>query len=294
MKKILITGGNGFIGRNLCEGLNDSYKIFSPKKKELNLLNQSSVEEYLKINKFDVVIHCATQNASRNAQESLDLVLERNLRMFLNLERCSNYYEKMYYLGSGAEYDMNNYIPFMDETYFGNNIPKDGYGFSKYIMSKVIEGKENIYDLRLFGIYGKYEDWEIRFISNAICKALYSKSITIKQNVYFDYLYIDDFIEIMKWFIENNPRYKHYNVTTSMHIDLISIAKIIREELNKDIDVIVKKDGLKREYSGNNKRLISEIGNFNFLDMTSSIRKLIDYYKSVKHTIDIEKLNYDK
>ena len=190
MKKIFITGANGFIGKNLCEGLREYYDIFSLSRNELNLLDESEVEEYFKKNYFDAIIHCATQNASRNAKESLDLVLERNLRMFFNLERCSNYYGKMYYLGSGAEYDMENYIPFMKEEYFGRHIPKDGYGFSKYIMSKISSNRNNIYDLRLFGVYGKYEDWEIRFISNAICKAMYNLPITIKQNVYFDYLYI--------------------------------------------------------------------------------------------------------
>lgn len=294
MKKIFITGANGFIGKNLCEGLEGQYDIFSPSRNELNLLNELDVKEYLKKNNFDVIIHCATQNASRNAKEPLNLVLERNLRMFFNLERCSDYYGKMYYLGSGAEYDMENYIPFMNEEYFGKHIPKDGYGFSKYVMSKISENKNNIYDLRLFGVYGKYEDWEIRFISNAICKSMYNLPITIKQNVYFDYLYIDDFIKIMKWFIENSPQCKQYNITTSNHIDLVSIAKVIRKESGKDLSIIVKKEGLKKEYSGNNERLLKEIGGFAFSKLEDNIKKLILYYSSIKNDIDINKLKYDK
>ena len=37
-KKILITGGNGFIAKNLLEGLGE-YDILAPNSKELNLLD---------------------------------------------------------------------------------------------------------------------------------------------------------------------------------------------------------------------------------------------------------------
>lgn len=43
---------------------------------------------------------------------------------------------------------------------------------------------------------------ERRFISNAICRALKGMDITLHKNVYFDYLWVDDLIKIISFFIE--------------------------------------------------------------------------------------------
>ena len=104
-KKILITGGSGFIGKNLSEFLSQEYQVVSPASKVLNLCNQLQVEEYLKKNKIDIVIHAANYRGKKKEPYNEYKVLENGLRMYANLERCSHLYGKMYYFGSGAEYD---------------------------------------------------------------------------------------------------------------------------------------------------------------------------------------------
>lgn len=288
--KLLITGSKGFIGKNLAEWFQNQYVIKAPGRKELDLLDSSAVERYLEKERFDIIIHAANTNNTRNTSVTSEEVLDRNLRMYFNLERCNAYYGRMYYFGSGAEYDMQHYIPDMGEEYFGVNIPHDAYGFSKYIMSKVSERESNIYDLRLFGVYGKYEEWERRFISNAICRALKGKSITIQKNVYFDYLWIDDLCRIMEWFLKNEPAYKQYNVCRGSRIDLYYLACMIREILDLDCEIIVREQGWKPEYTGNNKRLLKEIGDFPFTGFQESICRLCEFYKAQIHMIDESKL----
>lgn len=290
MKRILITGAGGFIGRNLCEKLKKHYEIYAPTREQLNLLDTEQVEKYLRIGSFDIVIHSANINDIKNRDVTDFALLTGNLRMFFNMERCRNYYGKMYYFGSGAEYDMNHYIPDMREEYFGTYIPEEPYSFSKYIMSKACSSANNIYDLRLFGVFGKYEEWQRRFISNAICRALKGMDITIQKNVYFDYLWIDDLCEIMQWFIENEPNHKHYNVCRGNKIDLYSLACMVRECLNINCDIMVAEKGWKPEYTGSNERLIKEIGNYQFTGFIESIENLCEYYKTVIDTIDERKL----
>ncbi|MCM1251846.1 MAG: NAD-dependent epimerase/dehydratase [Clostridium sp.] len=290
MKKILITGANGFIGKNLVSKLQEKYSITFPGREVLNLLDEEAVASYLKQNDFDLIIHAANTNDTRNINITNYDVLDANLRMFFNLERCKDYYKKMYYFGSGAEYDMNHSIPDMKEDYFDTYVPKDSYGFSKYIMSKTCEQNNNIYDLRLFGVYGKYEEWERRFISNAICRALMGKNITIQKNVYFDYLWVDDLCNIMFWFIENTPTKKHYNVCRGSKMDLYSLACLVREILNIDCDIIISEPGWKPEYTGDNKRLLAEIGNYPFTGFKESITALCEYYKEHIDLIDVNKL----
>ncbi|MCM1266519.1 MAG: NAD-dependent epimerase/dehydratase [Bacteroidales bacterium] len=287
--KVLITGGTGFVGRNLAENLT-MYDLAVLGRKELDLLDTEAVEVYLKENYFDVIIHSANINTSRNRDTTQYASLDGNLRMFFNLARCNECYGKMYYFGSGAEYDMRHYIPEMKEDYFDTYVPTDPYGFSKYIMSKSVEEFDNIYDLRLFGVYGKYEEYERRFISNAICRALKDKDITIQQNVFFDYLWVEDLAEIMKWFIENKPLHKHYNVCRGVKIDLYSLAVMVREILGMNCDILVDREGWKPEYTGDNGRLLTEIGNFHYTDFHTSLEKLCQFYKENLNMINESEL----
>lgn len=290
MKKILITGSTGFIGRNIKDQLNSEYEIIAPCHRKFDLLDSDNVQDFLRNNSFDVVIHTANTNNTRNRTVTSYDSLDGNLRMFFNLERCKDYYGKMYYFGSGAEYDMQHYIPDMKEEYFDTYVPKDPYGFSKYVMSKNCKADGNIYDLRLFGVYGKYEEWERRFISNAICRALKGKDITIQKNVYFDYLWVDDLCDIMRWFIENKPKHHHYNVCRGSKIDLYSLAYMIRQILDIDCDIVVSEPGWKPDYTGDNTRLLAELGNYRFTGFEESISKLCEFYKEHIDEIDESKL----
>jgi len=44
--RILITGGSGFIGRNLAEQLASTYEVLAPSSAELDLLKEQAVREY--------------------------------------------------------------------------------------------------------------------------------------------------------------------------------------------------------------------------------------------------------
>ena len=285
-KKILITGAAGFIGRNLAEQLADDYQIYAPLIDELDLCDTMQVENYLENHPVDVVIHAANFGARDSKQAEPCEVMNYGLRMFYNLERCSHLYERMYYFGSGAEYDKRNYIPYMTEEYFGENIPVDAYGFYKYILSKQCEKHDNIVDLRLFGIYGKYEQWMYRFISSNICRVLKGMPMTLSQNMYFDYIYIDDLVNIMRFFIENKPQHYHYNVCRGEHIDLLSLGQMIKKVMKSDCEFGVAKDGYKKEYSGDNSRLLKELGEYHFKPFEETIEDMADYYRNILSEID--------
>jgi GDP-L-fucose synthase len=292
--KILITGGTGFIGKNVLEQLKDKFVCLAPLGSELNLLKEDEVAIYLKNNHFDVVLHTATWNASRNSKKDLSKVLSNNLRMFFNIARRSDYYGKMIYYGSGAEYDRAHWIPKMKEEYFDTYVPEDDYGFSKYIMCKYTISSKNIYNLRLFGVFGKYEDWEIRFISNACCKAIYDLPITIKKNVFFDYMCIDDLVKISEWFMSHDTKEKIYNVCTGKTVDLLTLARKVLSISNKKLKIITRENGLDKEYSGDNSKLLKEINGYNFKDIDDSISALYKWYLNKKSDIDKDLLLFDK
>lgn len=292
--KILLTGGSGFIGKNIKESfLAKKYDIISPSSKELNLSDESCVDEFFSNNKIDIVIHAAVKPSHRNAKDFSNLFYT-NTRMFFNLERHCNEFKKMLVLGSGAIYDLRNYRPKMKEYEWIDNIPADEHGYCKYVCEKIIEKSKNIYDLRIFGIFGKYEDYAIRFISNAICKVLYDLPITIKQNRKFDYIYVNDLIPIIDWFIENEPKYHSYNITPDSSISLFDLAQLVLKVSGKRLPIIIGKDGLGLEYSGNNSLLREEYDKLYFTPIEVAIKDLYNWYRDNINSIDRSFLLIDK
>jgi GDP-L-fucose synthase len=258
----------------------------------LDLLDEAAIRHYVTRNKIDVVIHSATTPGHRNAKPVPDLAV-RNLKMFFGLARNLDYYGKMIFLSSGAVYDMRHYRPRMKEEYFDTHMPADEHGFSKYVCAKYIEGVERIVELRLFGVFGKYEDYEIRFISNAICKALMGLPITIKENRRFDYLYVEDLPAILDHFIVHEAAYKTYNVTSDDAVELKCIAEMVRDLCETTPEIHIQRDG-GTEYSGDSSRLRQSMPSLKLTPLSRSIPSLYAWYEGKRHLINRELLFVDK
>lgn len=290
--KILITGTDGFIGRNLKEHFIKGYDILCPSHDELDLLREKTVEQYFKRNKIDCVIHAAGIPYSRKIKNPKN-VLTGTVKMFFNIVMNKRPAAKLIYFGSGAEYDTRYDISKVKESDLGRRIPEDDYGLAKYFLSRYAEQSENVINLRTFGVFGKYEDYEIRFISNAICKAVFDLPITIRQNRRFSYLYIDDLCRITEYFAIHQPKDKVFNVVPDETLDLLSIAAKVKSISKKNTGIIVHEKGLGKEYTGDNSMLRSILKDFKFASFNKAIKKLYDWYRVNKNTISREQLLVD-
>jgi len=285
-KTILITGSSGFIGCNLFNKLQkDKYNLIAPTHEELNLLDGNSVFEFFSKNNIDIVLHCAASGVNKKNNNSD--TLKNNLLMFFNIIGVKAFFTKMINFGSGAEYDKSRDIVQISEEEFGKRIPKDDYGLSKFICAKYAMDVDFITHIRLFGVFGEKEDYKTRFISNAICNAIVNNQISINQNVYFDYLCINDLVKIVDRMISlEKTDYKVYNVGSGIRVDLLSIAKKICDKLNIENPIKINVEGLNREYTCNISRAKSEfLKDFNFTNLDISIDELIGFYK--KNTVDL-------
>ena len=290
---VFITGGTGFIGRILAELLSRTYRVLAPSRQELDLLDQEAVRGFLIQHKVDVVVHAATTPGHRNAKPVPDLV-SRNLRMFFTFARNRDRFDKMIFLSSGAVYDRRHYVPKMKEDYFDTHVPVDEHGFSKYVCAKYIEEVRDILELRLFGVFGRYEDYEIRFISNAMCKAIMGLPITINQNRRFDYLYVEDLVPIVEHFIRHGWKHKSYNVTPDEAVDLHSLAEMVRDLSGKTLQIIIREPGWGPEYSGHNGRLRESFPALRLTPLTESLPRLYSWHEQNRHLIKKELLLVDK
>lgn len=293
-ENVLITGAgpNGITGKLIKEKLADEYTVIAPSSKELDLTNDEMVNSFFENNKIDYVIHCATFRPLHNTTSHfVDDILESNLRMYFSLARQSNRFKKMIYFGSGAEFDKTSAIIDIKEEAFGRSIPKDQYGLGKYIMNLNTRTSNNIYNLRLFGTINPLERYTKNVVSNICVKAISGDKISLRKNCMFSFVDMDDVILLVKRMLREDLCFHDYNITSGKNYSLADIAEIISKISAKRNPVIFENEGLNLEYTGSNERIISQFTNFQFTDISVSLKKVYDFYIQNQSVIDFENVD---
>ena len=280
MKKILFTGGSGFVGKNVIPILRKKYEVIAPSRKELNLTDTDAVESYVKNGNFDIIVHSANPNPVKSSRyDQADKMFEDSMRIFMNFYRVSHLCDKLLYLGSGAEFDKTEDITNISEQDVSRSLPKEVYGCTKYIMNELALHSSNIYNLRLFACYGPY-DHESKFITHCIRCCLNNEPITIRQNCYFDYIHVYDLAKIIEFAIENNLLHHDYNIATGKKYTLKNIAEKVKDQMKSPQPIILLKEGWNKEYTADVTRLDSESGLIkNFITIDEGIHLQIEFEK---------------
>tara|TARA_B100000029_G_C17597072_1_gene964550 strand:+ start:2485 stop:3192 length:708 start_codon:yes stop_codon:yes gene_type:complete len=126
--KIIFTGGSGRFGK-VFKKKNIFKNIKFPSKKELNILNKSSITKYLKKNKPDIVIHAAGLSRPMDIHEKkISESISKNIIGTCNLViTCSSFKVKLIYLSTNYVY------PGKRGNYNEQNplLPYNNYAWSK-------------------------------------------------------------------------------------------------------------------------------------------------------------------
>lgn len=268
--------------------------MYAPSSRELNGVDEEQVAACLQKTRYDVVLNFAVYVNGTDPSKDGSRILDYNLRMFLNFYRHADLYGRMIYAGSGAEYDKRFPIMSVTEEDIENHlIPTDQYGLMKYTVNQMIEKSENIYNLRLFGIFGKYEYWKTKYISNLCCKSLKGLPLSLRKNCYFDYLWIDDFCRLVELFLHlEHPKYHVYNAVSGVRVSLYELAQIVNDIADKPGDIFVCSDGWANEYTANNDRIRAELPEWELTDMRAAVKLLYDWYREHIDSIDLYSLIY--
>jgi len=269
--KILITGGSGFVGRNLIKSLKEDNEVFYPSSKELDLTDSKTVDNYFRNKYFDWVIHCAIEGGKRTVEDPLDITY-KNLSMFFNLMRNRNRFDKLINFSTGAEFNRSKDITGDNDV--NNYFPLDIYGLSKNIISRIIRNNPVNYNLRIFGVFGIDEE-EDRFFKSNILKSKKGDPIEIHQDRYFDFIYIEDLILVVKHYLTAEK------AQLPVELDLVYPTK------NKLSDIASLFPGLNQVQIQLGKRDKSYLGsavkniaildpNLNFIGLKGGIKKIYD------------------
>ena len=252
--KILITGGNGNLAKMIKNNLCLLYQINNPSRQELNILDFQQIKNHLEENQYDVLIHTAILGGRRTKEENGE-VTHKNLLMFENLMKFADKFKMIINFDSAAIYDRSfDILNRKEEDIF--TIPTDYYGFSKYLIYQRSLQYENLFHLRIFNIFHKNEEPD-RFIKSCFFAKNDKTNVTIFNDKYFDFVYEDDFVTIVKYYLDNylslDKLEKTLNICYENKYKLSDIAKhIIGDESRLNI----LNSDLKYNYSGDSAKLI--------------------------------------
>ena len=225
---ILITGGTGYIAKNLYEGLKDKHNVTTISRDDFDLTNRNLTDNFFKEKYFDVVLHTAIAGGSRLRKDTED-VLDQNLMMYYNLLANESKYKKFINIGSGAET-------------FAQQEP---YGLSKHVVNYSMKNKTNFHNVRIFAVFDENE-LASRFIKASVLKYLNDQPIEIHQDKLMDFFYMKDFIKLIEYCISAESLPKEVDCSYRNIYHLKDIARIINtlDENTVPIKIVNKKIGV--------------------------------------------------
>jgi nucleoside-diphosphate-sugar epimerase len=272
--KILITGGRGFIGRNLIKSLQDEHKIYSPSSSELDLTDSQQVKTYLQTKYFDVIIHCAIRGG-RRLQPDTAVDMYQNLSMYFHLMDNRDRFGKFFNFASGAEFDRRKgVLPTNKKGHLERSWPIDYYGMSKNIISRLLKTDKHSYNFRIYGVFGIDED-NIRFIKSSLLKIKQNQPIEIHQDRLFDFVHIDDLTSIINYYL-SNPEYpldSEVELVYSQKYTLSKLATLIKQITKSQVSININSTTKGKSYIGSGIG-IDDIVMFNTIGLEAGIKKV--------------------
>jgi len=233
-KKILITGGRGFIGSILTAKLGKNYDLVIPTRQELNLLNSSiKLDLIVKKKNVDTIIHLANpRKYSITESMGQSLVMLKNV-----LEVCKENDLNLLYPSSWVVYSGYNSSYLVAPESFPLR-PKGTYGETKALCETLVNQYRDLYDiniylLRLSPVYGVGSD-KPKFIYTFFQKAL--KDETIFTHKYLnslpvlDLIHVNDVVSAIECVIRAKPDNSFdLNIGSGVGYSTFEIATMIKE-----------------------------------------------------------------
>ncbi|HKP68902.1 MAG TPA: GDP-mannose 4,6-dehydratase [Pyrinomonadaceae bacterium] len=264
-KRVLVTGGAGFIGSHLVDSLlrevgcsvvvvDDLNDFYSPEIKRSNIDNVASNPNYEFIeadirdagklgqvfddHEFDCIVHLAARAGVRPSLSEPKLYAETNINGTLNLlELARKHGVKQFVFGSSSSvYGINSKVPFSEDDRIFQ--PISPYAATKAAGELICHTYSHLYDirtvcLRFFTVYGARQrpDLAIHKFTKLIASG---KTIQVfgDGTTRRDYTYVDDIIQGVRASMEyDGSMHEVFNLGESETTELSRLIELIEASL---------------------------------------------------------------
>ena len=303
--KILITGGNGMVGKNILEHPNAmKHTLLSPKSSELNLCDFAAVDDYLKKNQPDFIIHAAglVGGIQANMARPVDFLIY-NLDMGRNIIMAAkeNGITRLMNMSSSCMYPREAQNPLQEELILKGELEptNEGYAIAKVVATRLCEYivKENpdlkyktVIPCNLYGKYDKFSPENSHMVPAVIKKIYEAKQHNANQiDIWGDglarreFMYTEDLADFVFYALAKFDQMPQ-NINVGLGIDYS-----INEYYQTIADVIGYKGKFVHDLSkpiGMKQKLIdvTKLKNFGWQHQTSlqeGILKTVEYFKTL-------------
>lgn len=237
--KILITGSNGQLGRELVnqlESINQSikqpkYDVLPATRDDLDISNQTNVDSFIAYNKPDVIINCAAYTKVDACEDNIETAYKINALGARNLAIASEKVNaKLVHISTDYVFNGLSKNPYRED----NKIePNSVYGNSKLMGEKFVEQFSHKYFiLRTAWLYGDGNN----FVKTMIRLSKENKEVNVVDDQFGSPTSTVDLAKVIINIMETE-HYGVYHATCKGECSWYNFAKKIFELKNIDIKV---------------------------------------------------------
>lgn len=297
--KVLVTGGNGFLGSRIMKLLKDqNYDGVTFRSRNFDLCNPKQTKDAFNYYRPDAVIHCAAVVGGIGANRvNPGSFFYQNMMMGLNvIENCRFFdVQKVVQIGTVCSYPKYTPVPF-NENSLWDGYPEETnapYGIAKKALYVMVEAYKNQYNLNgcvlvPCNLYGPNDNFDPG--SSHVIPALIKKFIDAKANnngsvecwgsgsATREFLYVDDAAEAIVKSLSVDTDPKPINLGGGVEITIKDLAEKIKALIGYDGNIVWNSD----QPDGQPRR---------FLDMSRAKKVLnwepkVDFDAGLKETIE--------
>ena len=248
MARVLVTGGSGFIGTNLCKFLHDSgHEVISFDAHHLGAQAwecvTGDIRDELNFQGVDCVVHLAAQISVQRSVENPDETLSVNVDGTSSVISASELagVKKIIFASSAAVYGDCEEVPIKEESPL---IPQSPYAVSKIVGEELIKrSKIPSCSLRFFNVYGEGQSIEGGYaaVIPAFKRAISENkpcSVFGDGSQVRDFIHVSDLVRIISTTLEIDNLPSEMNVGSGEGTSILQLLEILSKANPSMLDPI--------------------------------------------------------